>query len=271
MDVPGLARLVEDAEAAAFADLMRSAPREIGFTAEETDDGTVLLAPAFDVLLFNRVIGLGLRRPATRAGTEALIDRFRGRGVRNFGVQLSPAAGPSALGAWMEERGLTPRDNWTKVYRVADAPSAAVQTGLRVERVDSDQADRFAAVACAGFGLPTVLAPLLCGAVGRSGWLHYLAWDGDVPVGTGALFTHGDVGWLGVAATVPAHRRRGAQGALMARRIVDGTALGCRWFVTETGQDRPDRPNPSFRNMVRAGFTVAYQRPNFMPRLEHAP
>ena len=40
---------------------------------------------------------------------------------------------------------------------------------------------------------------------------------------------------------------------------------GCRWFVTETGEDLPDRPNPSFRNMMRAGFHVAYHRPNFMP------
>jgi hypothetical protein len=35
--------------------------------------------------------------------------------------------------------------------------------------------------------------------------------------------------------------------------------------VTETAQDRRDKPNASFRNMVRAGFIVAYHRPNFMP------
>jgi hypothetical protein len=50
----------------------------------------------------------------------------------------------------------------------------------------------------------------------------------------------------------------------MARRIEDGRALGCRWFVTETGEDAPARPNPSFRNMIRAGFRLAYHRVNFM-------
>ena len=32
----------------------------------------------------------------------------------------------------------------------------------------------------------------------------------------------------------------------------------------ETGEDTSARPNPSFRNMIRAGFTVAYHRQNFM-------
>jgi hypothetical protein len=35
--------------------------------------------------------------------------------------------------------------------------------------------------------------------------------------------------------------------------------------VTETGEDLPEKPNPSFRNMMRAGFKLAYQRRNYMP------
>jgi hypothetical protein len=50
----------------------------------------------------------------------------------------------------------------------------------------------------------------------------------------------------------------------MARRIKDGLGQGCKLFVTETSQDRPENPNPSFHNMVRTGFVVAYNRPNYM-------
>jgi GNAT superfamily N-acetyltransferase len=228
----------------------------------------VLSAPSFDTLLFNRVIGLGLRRPATPAAVSDLVNRYRATGVRNYGIQLSPAARPEGLETWLDESGLARRDNWTKVYRPADVPPAPVMTELGIEPVAPQLADRFAEVACAGFGLPPTLAPLLRGTVGRAGWHHYMAWDRDTPVATAALFVHGDAGWLGIAATRPTHRRRGAQGALMARRLTDGAALGCRWFVTETGEDAPDRPNPSFHNMMRAGFVVAYQRPNFMPRIE---
>ena len=47
----------------------------------------------------------------------------------------------------------------------------------------------------------------------------------------------------------------------MARRIRDGADLGCRWLVTETGEDTPHHPNPSYHNMLRTGFLLAYQRP----------
>ena len=98
------------------------------------------------------------------------------------------------------------------------------------------------------------------------GWVgyHYIAWEDAIAVACGAMYVHENVGWLGVAGTLPSHRKRGAQSALMARRIQDGLSLGCKWFVTETGEDTADRPNPSFHNMMRNGFALAYQRPNYM-------
>jgi GNAT superfamily N-acetyltransferase len=92
--------------------------------------------------------------------------------------------------------------------------------------------------------------------------------DGETSVAGGALFVKGDVGWLGIASTLPAHRRHGAQGALMARRIRDAVELGCRWVVTETGEDTPEHPNPSYHNMLRTGFVLAYQRPNYIAQIE---
>lgn len=50
----------------------------------------------------------------------------------------------------------------------------------------------------------------------------------------------------------------------MARRINDAIAAGCKLIGTETGDDTPDDPNPSYHNMLRTGFTLAYRRPNFL-------
>jgi hypothetical protein len=47
---------------------------------------------------------------------------------------------------------------------------------------------------------------------------------------------------------------------MVAKRLEDGRNLGCCWFVTETGEETLARSNPSFHNMVRACFTVAYYR-----------
>ena len=78
----------------------------------------------------------------------------------------------------------------------------------------------------------------------------------------GALFAHGEVGWLGFGATRPEHRGRGAQGAILAGRIERARGLGLRRLVTETGAPREDGPGPSYRNILRAGFREIEVRPN---------
>jgi hypothetical protein len=49
----------------------------------------------------------------------------------------------------------------------------------------------------------------------------------------------------------------------MARRIAEGLGAGCRWVVTEGAEELGEKPNPSFHNMRRNGFQVAYFRENF--------
>ena len=260
-----LAHLVEWAEARAYVDLLRAAPKDWGFRAEETDLATLLIAPGLDIPLFNRAIGFGLRSPVSDVGVKSIVDAYKASKIRNFALQLSPAAHPPDFRSRLEELGLSIRDNWAKVYRPAE-PAQESMNHLRVEQIGNDLAATFASVACAAFHMPDSLLPWLEATVGRPGWHHYLALDGEAAIAAGAMFVLDNVGWLGIAGTLPSHRRNGAQGALMTKRINDGIDLGCRWLVTETGEDLPDRPNPSFHNMMRLGFKLAYQRPNYMRR-----
>ena len=183
----------------------------------------------------------------------------------NYTLQICPHAQPRALSTWLEARQLISGDNWAKVYRPAHPP-VTVPTDLRIERIGLEHAEDFARVTCAAFALPERFHPWLASSVGRPGWHHFLAWDAALPVACAALYvTSGHVGWLGMAGTLPTHRRRGAQGSLMAHRI-RLSALGCEWLVTETGEDTPNRPNPSYHNMLRTGFKLAYQRLNYFLR-----
>jgi hypothetical protein len=259
-----IARMMELTEAVACADLLSAAPAEWRARGELTSAGWLLVTPAVDMLLFNRLVGCGIEHAAGQADVESAVARLREAGVRNYGVQLGPSAQPFELPAWLAGAGLAPRDRWAKVFRNGD-PAVTVRTDLEIRDVEQRHAAAFAEVVAAGFGMPPAFHPWLAATVGRPHWRHYLAWDGKEPIAGAALFVHGDTGWLGVASTLPAARRRGAQSALMARRIEDGRALGCRWFVTETGEDTPARPNPSFRNMLRAGFVLGYHRVNYMP------
>jgi ribosomal protein S18 acetylase RimI-like enzyme len=70
--------------------------------------------------------------------------------------------------------------------------------------------------------------------------------------------------WFGFAATDAAYRNRGAQRALVLRRLHDAAAMGCSWVSVETAEDTAVRDAPSFRNLRRLGFDVAYTRPNHL-------
>jgi len=258
-----IAQLVEFGEAEAYADMFAAAPPDLRLRAEQVGSAFMLVADQIDIMLCNRVIGLGVKEPATEVMVDAIVTAYQRAGIRNFAVQISPIAQPAALAEWLPARHLIRADNWAKVYR---APAAAVDvpTDLRIARIGPADAVAFASVACAAFGMPDFLAPWIARSVGRAGWYHYLAFDGDRPVATGALFVRDHVGWLGMGSTLPSHRRRGAQGAVMAQRIRDAAVAGCDWVVTETGEDVPEHPNPSFHNMIRTGFVLAYQRPNYL-------
>jgi hypothetical protein len=260
-----LAQLVEFGEANAYVDLFAAAPPDWGFIVERVGSAVLLLAAQAPILLFNRVIGLGLQEPATEDMVGRIAARYREAGLRQFGVQLSPAADPPELASWLQARQLTRQDRWAKVFRRPDT-SAVVPTDLRIECIDERSAATFAQVARVGFGMPEALQPWLASSVGRAGWRHYVAFDDERAVASGALYVHGQIGWLGIASTLPSHRRRGAQGAIMARRIHDAAEAGCTWLVTETGEDTSAQPNPSFHNMIRTGFTLAYHRPNYLGR-----
>ena len=50
----------------------------------------------------------------------------------------------------------------------------------------------------------------------------------------------------------------------MSQRIKDALQLGCATVHTETAGVTAENPtNPSYRNMIRAGFHPAYQRPTY--------
>jgi len=264
---PDLTRALEQVEAAVWTDLYRAAaPDDIDaceLDVTTVEAATVMTAGLVDVLGFNRVVGLGISAPATEAALDAIIQHYDAAAVPRFFVQLSPAATPAALFEWIGQRGLRHYNNWVKLFRpVGDPPEAA--TDLHIEPVGPEHAHTFADLVAPAFDWPDTVRPWMARTVGRPSWHHYVALDGDTPAATAAMHVRGRYGYLGPAATHPDFRRRGAQSALIARRLRDAAALGCEMLITETAEDRPEAPSPSFRNLRRAGFQVAYVRPNYI-------
>jgi len=234
---------------------------EYGASWKEAGGATAGFFEKLPIPDFNRVVGLGLHEPAT----EKMIDDWIGlyaRAGTPFGISVSPAARPADLSDWLLERGFEHTSNWAKVIRGMEPPPQ-IETAFRIEGADEATAAHYAAVAQVASGMPEWMRELFEQTVMTPNVYSYIAYAGDEPAGVGSLLVSGEIGALFNGATLPKYRRRGAQGAIMARRIREGIARGCRWLTTETGEDTPESPNHSYRNMIRTGFHLAYLRPNY--------
>jgi GNAT superfamily N-acetyltransferase len=213
--------------------------------------------------MLNRVVGLGVGRPATEVDVDEALAAI-GSGV-TFYVSLAPGARPAELSEWLRARGLEPGWGWMSFRRDVDDPPSA-ETSLRLVEVDTaDHAAAFARVVRVSYGLPEPIEPRLAQTPG-AGWQCWLALDGDEPAGAGALYAAEGVAYLGLAATRPEHRGKGAQNALLATRIRRAAELGCDLVITETGERRDDRPSNSYRNILRAGFKEDAVTANWLGR-----
>jgi hypothetical protein len=260
------ARIVEInelAEAEAHANYFLCAPPEFAqpFRLGVKRIGSIWVTaiPEADNETQNRILGLGAGEPATESTLDEAIAVFQNTGCKNYSAHVSSLAQPAQYPEWFATRGFKPGRNWAKMYR-GNEPAPAISTDLRLETIGKDQADAYANVVCHVFGMKPVYCPLVKGIVGKPGWHNYLGFDGEKPVSAAAMYVNGEVAWLGFMSTLKTHRRRGAQGALFARCIEDGLALGCKWFVAETKEDTPETPNPSYHNMLRSGFKLAYMQ-----------
>ena len=211
---------------------------------------TCLRAPyAPDSPMLNRVVGLGVDRPVAEAELDEALGAMDDS---TFYVGVSPSSDP-ALDRLLEARGLEEGWGWM-LFERAPLPAPAVRTPLALGEVTNDDADEWAAVVTAGYGLPEESATRLAAAPGSGGWTAFLARDGDEPAAGAAVWVDPPAAYFGFAATLPEHRGKGAQGALFAARIERALALGCTTLVTETGELRDGSPSSSYRNILRLGF-----------------
>jgi len=265
---PELVRQLELAEALAFGDVyaaLQAVPgNPTGASLARIGGAIAVGLTIVDVGLFNRVVGTGQARPATEADVEAISAFYTKLGAGTSVVQPAPAMVTEPLERWLAERGYRAGRQWVKMWHDLsgiEPPDA----GHRIERIDSGAAEAFDDIVLQAFELPSELRTVASIGVGLAGWSHYLGYEGDTPVSVAAMRVDDGVAWLGYGATLEGFRGRGWQTAMFRRRLADARALGCRMAVTETGAETAEDPvNPSYRNMLRTGFGLAYLRRNYV-------
>jgi hypothetical protein len=227
-------------------------------------DGDVLAGalPGGSDIMMNRVFGLGVGLPATRAGVYEVVRWFSAQRAGRFLVHTHPDARPAELRGWLAAQGLRRHRAWMKFARGSERVMRP-PTELRVERARPEDALAFADIAEGAFHVPAASRPLLELLVTLDGFHSFVSFAGDTPAGIGTLFVADGVGWLGFGATKSEFRGRGGQAAVLAARLEAAYDLGCRIVVTETGEAVPGDAQHSYKNILKAGFRELYLRENF--------
>lgn len=264
---------IETVEREAWFDMFVSAPEQYAQNAKLSytrfGSSIGLADQSVPIAEFNRVMSMGIEDQITEAKLVEAIAWMNEHAAPNFSFQVAPTASPNYFQDMLKKNGIEKSDGlgWAKFYRDGSpAELHPVPTLLEVQLVEAHNADDFGKTAQMGFGLPETIVTFMSSLAGRPNWRVYAAYDGDIPVASGAMYIKDYWAWLGVDATLADYRGRGAQYALIHQRLTDGIAAGVTGFTAETGQpaEGKESTNKSYCNYHRAGFKHMYVRPNYI-------
>ena len=260
---PELCQRLEFSEATYWSKLYsnRSSLKAFGSTIAGSFAGAL---PELDILAMNRVIGLGLDRRVTMRDIEDIIFFYKRTGSKRFFIQLSPYAHIS-LSELLQKKGFRHHNNWVKLLRQAEIPLPEVAGNCNVVPIGASEGESYGRIIHDSFDWnDDRLAELLSTSVGLPGYRHYLVKLGDKPIAAGAMHIMNDYASMAFAGTLPEYRGAGAQSLLLHTRISEAVQAGCKFIVSETGEEQADKPVASYRNMRRFGFEIAYLRQNWI-------
>src|SRR5262249_22752544 len=152
-----------------------------------------------------------------------LAGRFADAGVSRYFVWLSPGPEIETVRGWLSALGLAPAP-WVTYPTLVREPgdTAPISTDLDIRELERDE------VAGLAGRLGEAAWPEYVASAGAEGFHHFMAFDRGEPVASAVLCVFEEIGYLCTALTAEPARRRGAQRALIAKRIAKATALGCK-------------------------------------------
>jgi ribosomal protein S18 acetylase RimI-like enzyme len=255
---------VERAESTYFRRFLdHAAPEDrarLGVRTAAVRDGVATVVTADPSRYWTKAMGFGPDAPVDDALVDEVVAFSRSAGATRGTLTIAPVALPHDWPAIRQRHGLVATSTWSK-YACAVADLVPGRSDLPVRPLTVDDVPGWSRIIREAFGMTDPdLTPMLRGAVEDPVAQVFGAFDGDLLVGAGALYVVDGVGSLNTGGTLPSHRRRGVQSALLTARATAASESGCRLLTAETGGSDDD---PSSRNLVRAGFVSAYRRVNW--------
>jgi ribosomal protein S18 acetylase RimI-like enzyme len=232
---------------------------------EPIGTGVACSLPDFDILAFNRVIGMGEKGNLNQRELEQAISFFKSTGAKRFMIQLPPDSLYDDNLRLLKGAGFWQYNRWVKLFAdISTLAQPVADTRKEVVEVKSHQSLLFGEILQEAFGWAPPLALFLARMVNLPGYHCYFVKEKGQILGAGALHVEGDFASMAMAATGMEHRGKGVQTSLLQHRLEKARALNCSFVVAETGEPMHGKPQSSYANLQRIGLTDAYLRPNFV-------
>lgn len=251
---------IEEAGCVGFAQTLARLQPELGCEVEKIGGGHAAFAGVGSPL--SHALSLGLNGPVSREDIDRLEDFYFRRGSP-VEVVVSPYADPTL----MAELGRRPYrlTEWNSVYyRPVSGEVAPRDPRLEIRKIGAGEARQWSELVgrCFATGPENLrmLVDLFSVTAEVPHTFALLAnWEGQPAGGAAGMFVreHGVAGFFG-AGTLPEFRNRGIQTALLQYRLRLAAEAGCECAVIVTLPG-----TASERNVVRAGFRLAYTKAAF--------
>jgi len=264
-----LARRIEHGDARGVAESIAALAvlrPDIGATCEPIAGGLAAFGGLTSPL--SRTHALGMQGPVSDHDLDRLEAFYRERGLGTH-CEICPYADPTMIQA-LGRRGyrlvgfinlfVREIDNLRDLMAPGKNPA-----GLQVRRIDPSEGVAWSRLIGQGFGEADPSPATVDIGLSQLGRDHVACFQAEidgVAIGGGVVACLDGIAYLYAGSTLPQHRERGAQAALIAARLAFGRDAGCT--IASVGSTAG---SPSQRNIERAGFQVAYTRTSFA--LEH--
>ncbi|MBE2227247.1 MAG: GNAT family N-acetyltransferase [Ignavibacteria bacterium] len=220
---------------------------------------TAIRSDIFPGFSLNRALGI------SKIDNEFLdgIEEFYKGKPGKFALQIPPELMNQETEKLLSKRNYSSGNSWVTFYRDT-SPIDSKGTDLDICEISKEHAADFAYILNEVFTFPHEFDGVAASTVGTEPWVHFMAFDKDKPAGSAGVCITGETAYLSFANVLPEYRNRGIQGELLKLRTEAARKRGVKWIFVDTGEDSEEDPNPSYWNILRCGFRLMYNRPNYV-------
>ncbi|MEI7556169.1 GNAT family N-acetyltransferase [Candidatus Chlorohelix sp.] len=220
-----------------------------------------------NVSFLNRVLGLGLGKPASSDAIERVVKRAYALKVSCTVYTIENYSKPSELPILLKERGFTLKARSSVLAYIPGNMASLVEdhsVEAQIRLVTSEQREEFAQVVCEGFelrgGFRRAWEAISMASVGHPQQICFMAYIHDQPAGGATLFLSKDGKYAGLysASTLPDFRQHGVQSALLRAMLEEALRRGRKIITAQTPYG-----GSAERNLHRLGLETAYVRESY--------